>query len=90
MGKTQGQLYSPNEPTSKNQNFKWITLDKNLGTNHVRKYIESLSFYVYKSLLTVYHEASKILKIAKLKNKTKRQLPHNSNVRQCLDDLEIN
>ena len=42
------------------------------------KYIESLSFLVYKSLQTVHHKASKILKIATQKNKTKRQLPHNT------------
>ena len=30
--------------TKFNKHFKWITLDKNSGTNHVGKYIESLSF----------------------------------------------
>ena len=57
--------------TKFNKHFKWIILDKNSGTNHMGKYIESLSFYVYKSLQTVHHKASKILKIATLKNKTK-------------------
>ena len=27
-----------------NKDFKWIILDKNSGTNHMGKYIESLSF----------------------------------------------
>ena len=70
MGETQGQLYSPNKPTSKKQNYKLnkrvksIILDKkNSGTNYVGKYTESLSLYksieVYKLFMTKLTKSSK-------------------------------
>ena len=68
MGKTQGQLYSPNKPISKSltntSNGQYNTQTQEL-TMRGRNTLNLLLLY------TVYHEANKTLKIAQLKSKTK-------------------